>query len=119
MDEVDVQPVDVRDELGQRIQLCLHPAPVVFGGPVARELLHRRERHALRLIRDRLLLRPLRRADPATKLRESLLRNMNVEWSDRFALDSAARRLKCYVDCVRFDHGPAPIEYWLSIVTPC
>ena len=54
VDEVNVDPVDVGDELRQGVQLRLALAPVVIGRPIARELLHRRELHALRLIRDGL-----------------------------------------------------------------
>ena len=53
VDEVDVEPVDLGDELRQRVQLRLDLAPVVLGRPVARELLHRRELHALRRRRRR------------------------------------------------------------------
>ena len=51
VDEMDVEAVHLRDELRQRVQRCLASAPVVVGRPVTRELLHRRERHALRVIR--------------------------------------------------------------------
>ena len=38
---------------GRAFSLASHLAPVVFRRPIARELLHRRELHALRRIRDR------------------------------------------------------------------
>ena len=47
VDEVDVEAIDLRDELRQRVQPRLEPPEVVLGGPVAHELLHRRELHAL------------------------------------------------------------------------
>jgi hypothetical protein len=47
MDEVDVEAVDLRDELGQRVQSLLEPPEVVLGAPVAHELLHRRKAHPL------------------------------------------------------------------------
>ena len=47
VDEVDVETVDLRDELRQRIQPGLEPAQVVLSAPVANELLHRRQLHAL------------------------------------------------------------------------
>ena len=50
VDEMDVEPVDLGDELRQRVQPRLDLAPVVVGRPVARELLHRRELHALRCV---------------------------------------------------------------------
>ena len=40
---------------GRALSFASHLAPVVLGRPVARELLHRRELHALRLIRDDFL----------------------------------------------------------------
>ena len=58
VNEMDVQPIDLGDELRQRIELRFDFAPVVIGRPISRELLHRRERHALRCIRDRLPFRP-------------------------------------------------------------
>ena len=48
MDEVDVEPVDLSDEIRQRLQLRLAFAPIVFRSPVLHELLHRGELHALR-----------------------------------------------------------------------
>ena len=68
VDEVDVEPVDLGDELRQGVQLRLHHAPVVRGRPVVRESLHRRQLHALRRIRDGLLLGPLRGADASTEV---------------------------------------------------
>ena len=53
VDEVDVDAVDLGHELRQGVQPRLDLAPVVVRRPVARELLHRRELHALRLVRRR------------------------------------------------------------------
>src|SRR3712207_8916680 len=47
--------------LFRSIELCLDLAPIVFGRPIAGELLHRRERHALREIGDGLFFGPPRR----------------------------------------------------------
>jgi hypothetical protein len=60
VDEVDVQAVDLGDELRQSFQLGFDLAPVVIRRPVARELLHQCERHALGRVRDGLLLGPAR-----------------------------------------------------------
>ena len=57
VDEVDVHPVDLGRELRQRVEPCLGLAPVVVGRPVARQLLDRRQLHALRPIGDELLAR--------------------------------------------------------------
>ena len=67
MDEVDVQPVDLGCELRQRIQSRLTPAPVVFVLPVARELLNRRQLHALLSIRHELLGGQARGSDPTVQ----------------------------------------------------
>ena len=48
MDEVDVQPVDLGDEVRQGGQLGLAPAPVVLLRPVTRHLADHRLLHARR-----------------------------------------------------------------------
>ena len=55
VNEMNVDPIDLGHELRQGVQLRLALAPVVIGRPIAREFLHRRELHALRLIGDGLL----------------------------------------------------------------
>src|SRR5260370_4448367 len=82
LDEVDVDPVDRRDEVRQGVQPRLALAPVVLAPPVARELLHRRERHALRLIRHDLLVRPPRRRYAAFEVGELLVREVDAEGAD-------------------------------------
>ena len=61
VNEMNVQPIDLGDELRQGVQSRLDLAPVVFCRPIARERLNRRELYALRCIRDRFPFRPLRR----------------------------------------------------------
>ena len=82
VDEVDVHPVDLGHELRQCVQPRLAPAPVVVRRPVAGELLHRRELHALRAIRDQLLGGPARRRDPSAEVVELLLWHVDVERTD-------------------------------------
>ncbi len=82
VDEVDVESVDLGDELGQGVELRLALAPVVVRRPVAREVLERRERHALRRVRDGLLLRPPRRLDAAFHVGEFLFRKVDTEGAD-------------------------------------
>ncbi len=48
MDEMNVEPIDLGDELRQGVQPRLALAPVVICRPIVRELLSRRELHALR-----------------------------------------------------------------------
>ena len=61
VNEVNVQSVHLGDELRQGVETLLALRPVVLRPPVARELLDRRERHALRIVRNRLPLGPPRR----------------------------------------------------------
>jgi hypothetical protein len=68
VDEVDLDPVDLGRELRERVQPRLEPAEVVVGGPVARELLERRQLDALRPVRDQLLAGPARRGEAAVQL---------------------------------------------------
>ena len=82
VDEVDVQPVDLGLELRQRVQSRLAPAPVVFGRPVAGELLHRRQLHTLRPIGDEFLGRPASRIDAAAQFFDLALRNFDSERAD-------------------------------------
>ena len=89
VDEMDVQPIDLGDEMRVGVQLRLHLAPVVICRPMARELLHRGELHALRRVGNRFAIGPLRRGDAPAKLGDLLLRDIDGEWSDRIA---SARR---------------------------
>ena len=82
VNEVNVDPIDLGDELRQSVELRLALAPVVLGPPVAREFLNRRELHALRLIRDDLPLGPPCRRDAAFQVGERLVRKMNAEGAD-------------------------------------
>jgi hypothetical protein len=41
MDEMNLEPIDLGDELRQRVQARLASAPIVFSGPIAGELLNR------------------------------------------------------------------------------
>jgi hypothetical protein len=91
VDEVDLDPVDLGRELRQRVELRLRLAPVVVGLPVARELLQRRQLHALRPIFDKLPARPARRRDAPAQVVKLLLWNLDVERPDLGGgLDGAA-----------------------------
>src|SRR3954447_2307189 len=82
MDEVDVEPVGLGDELRQGVQPGRAPLPVVVGRPVAREILHRRERHALRVVVDGLPLGPARCRDTPAEVLEGFVRKVDVEGPD-------------------------------------
>jgi hypothetical protein len=80
--EMNVEPVDLGDKLGQCIEFGLDLAPVVIGGPIVREFLDRRELHALRFIRDGFSLGPAGRTDTAAEIGECLVRNVDAERTD-------------------------------------
>ena len=82
VNEVNVEPVDLGHEVREGVQFLLAFAPVVLGRPVAREFLHRRQGHALRLICDRLLLGPTHRRDAPAEVVQGLVGNVNVERAD-------------------------------------
>src|SRR6478672_7022625 len=82
VDEVDVHAVDFGDELRQRVQPRLDAPEVVVRRPVARQLLNRRQLHALRPILNELLGRPTRRRDASTEVVQDLVRNLNLEGVD-------------------------------------
>ena len=92
VDEMNVQPVDFGHEIRQGVQLRLDLAPVVVVRPIARELLNRRELHALRFIRDRLPLGPHRRVDAPAQVGKFLFRSAEGERADRGALVGVVRR---------------------------
>ena len=79
MDEVNVQSTDLGHELRQGVQPVFDLAPVVFRLPVMGEFLHRRELHALRFIRDRFPVRPLRCAYAPAKIDKLHFRDVHSE----------------------------------------
>ena|SRR5438128_8664526 len=68
VNEVDVQTIDRRHELRQRIELRFQLSPVVGSAPVASQLLDFGELYALRSIGNRFLVGPTRGDDPAAKV---------------------------------------------------
>ena len=83
VDEVDVEPVDLGDEVREGVQPRLALAPVVLGRPVAGEVLHDREGHALRVVLDGLLLGEARRGDARPQVLEIRLGDLDRERADR------------------------------------
>src|SRR3954447_10547339 len=55
MNEMNIEPIDLGDEVRQILQSLLALAPVVLRRPIGRECLHRRELYALRQIVDGFL----------------------------------------------------------------
>ena len=76
---MDIEPVDLRDELGERIQLGLELAPVIIRGPVVDELLYLRQLRALGAIADGLIGGPAGHRHTAAELLERLLRDVDPE----------------------------------------
>ena len=80
VDEVDVDPVDLGDEMRQRREALFEGAPVVVGGPVARQRLDDVELHALGGID--LPLGPSGRGDAAAQVGELVFRDVERERAD-------------------------------------
>ena len=79
-------------KFGSAFSFASHLAPVVVGRPVARELLHRRERHALRVVGDRLALGPPGRVDAPAQIGELLLGEADLERADSGAVTASLQR---------------------------
>src|SRR5215813_5427912 len=70
VDEMNVEPIDLSDEVRYGPQFCLALAPVVICSPIEREFLHRRELHPLRRVGDLFAVRPLCRVDAPPQIRK-------------------------------------------------
>jgi hypothetical protein len=91
VDEVNVEPVELGDELREGVQLRLTGAPVVVRHPIAGQLLDHGQRHALGLIGDGLFLGPVRGRDASTKVLQGLIWHLDLEGTDLAGgLDRAA-----------------------------
>ena len=73
MDEMNVQPVDLGNEVRQCVQPRFAPAPIVIGRPIVRELLHKLELHALGPIIDQLTFWPSGGFDAALEIGKLLV----------------------------------------------
>ena len=91
VDEMNVQSIDPGDELRQGVQPRLHLAPVVLRRPVARDVLHQRERDALRIVRDGLFLGPLRGGNAPAEVLKLGLGHVDGEGADRGIFSRLAR----------------------------
>src|SRR5512133_288539 len=113
VDEVDVYPVDLGDEVRESGEALLELAPVVIRGPIGGQRLNRLQLHALRGIR--LPVGPARRRDASTEICQFVFRNADVERANPgWGFDSASHDdLRCWwggfekhndkkwVDCAR------------------
>src|SRR2546428_3635735 len=82
INEMNCGPGGPGGEMAKSVELRLALAPVVLCPPVAREPLKRRKLHALRLIGDKLLVRPPGRRDATFQVGESLIREVDAEGAD-------------------------------------
>src|SRR3954469_18744050 len=94
VNEVNVQPIDLSDELRESLELRLALAPVVLCLPIARERLDRRELDALRRIVDGLPFGPARGRDARAQVIEIRLAGLERERPDRCG--GFRRLLGCY-----------------------
>lgn len=82
VNEMDVHPVDLGDELRQGVQAFLQLAPVVGCRPVRAQGLQPRQLHALRGVGHRLAVRPARGNETSPQVGECSLRNADAEFSN-------------------------------------
>ena len=82
MQEMDVEPVDLGDEIGQRVEPRFAPPPVIVGRPILSERLHQRQLHALGAILDQLALGPAGGGDAPLELGQLGVRRMIFERPD-------------------------------------
>jgi len=80
---MDVEAIDLGEEIRHGIESGFDLAPVVFRGPVTREFLHRRERHALREIRDGFLLGKPGRKDALAQVGEFRIGKVHMKRTNR------------------------------------
>ena len=91
VDELDVEPVDSRDELRKTVQFRLHLSPVIVRAPVANELLQLGQLRALRPIGDGFLVGPSRGDHAAAKVVERGLGYVDRERANRAIFGRLAR----------------------------
>src|ERR1700720_4606698 len=79
MNEMNVQPIYLGDEMWNGAQFRLDLAPIVFRPPIMREGLHGRELHTLRRIRDSFLFRQLGCVDAPAQFGQVRLWNVYMK----------------------------------------
>jgi len=87
VNEMNVQSVDFGNELRQRVQSRLDLAPIVIRRPIARELLDRRQLHALGWIGNGFLIGPPRRFHTPAEVDQRFFRNVDPERTDCLPFD--------------------------------
>jgi hypothetical protein len=94
VNEMNIEPVDLGDEVRQGVQLRLALAPVVLFPPIGREVLHRGEPHPLRIILDRFPLRPPCRVDAPAQIDQLLFWDIDLEPPYRVAISAPSKVLR-------------------------
>ena len=79
--EVDPEPVDLRAELREGVQMYLAGGPVVLLGPVRTQALEVGQRHTLGPVVHGLTLRPTSAGKPCTEIVEGTIRDLDAERS--------------------------------------
>src|SRR5262245_48254708 len=79
VNEINVESVDLRHKLRQRIQFRFDFPPVIISTPVTDDFLEFSELIALRAISDRFLVRPAGRCDASAEIDELLVRYVDAE----------------------------------------
>jgi len=92
--ELDVQPVDLGDELRQRVERRLDLAPVVAVAPVFDERAQLRQLDTLGPVADGLLVGPARRPHAPPELVDLFLRNVDPEGADRRGVGHCGRLVR-------------------------
>ena len=83
VNEMNVQPIDLGDELRHGVQRRFARAPVILRCPIARECLHRRELYSLGCVCNRLSFRPSRRLDATAQFGQFRFRNVDAKRANR------------------------------------
>ena len=79
VNEMNVEPVDLGNEVRNGVDLRLALPPIVLGPPILRELLHRRQLHTLCGVGDLFALRPLCGLNALAQIGEVCLRRLEVK----------------------------------------
>src|ERR1700756_4002777 len=95
VNEMNVQPVDLGNELREGVHFCIDLAPVILRRPIARECLNRSELHSLRFIRYRFPLRPLCCVDAPAQFGQVRLRNIHMKRANCISVSCWLTALWC------------------------
>src|SRR6266481_610620 len=90
VNEMNVQPIDLGDEIWQGVQSCLALAPVVVRAPIACECLTGRELYALRCVRDCFPFRPLCRVYTPAQFGKFCFRKIHIKRTNCICLLAAS-----------------------------